>query len=92
MASPHNRHQQLMVVALVQKCTRDAKAKGCEPPTDLGFLLQEFFDFYGNQLDYATTGEAPYGTLPASPSPPVDQYPCFCRTTLFLVRATSRVS
>lgn len=46
-----------MVVALVQKCARDAKRKGHPPPTNLGFLLDEFFDFYGNQLNYATTGK-----------------------------------
>lgn len=45
-----------MVVALVQKCAREAKAKGYDPPTNLGYLLQEFFDFYGNQLNYASTG------------------------------------
>ncbi|CAM9630998.1 unnamed protein product [Pylaiella littoralis] len=47
---------QLMVVALVQKCGREAKDKGHDPPTNLGYLLDEFFDFYGNQLNYATTG------------------------------------
>ncbi|CAM9712249.1 unnamed protein product [Hapterophycus canaliculatus] len=45
-----------MVVALVQKCGREAEQKGQPPPTNLGFLLDEFFDFYGNQLNYATTG------------------------------------
>ena len=46
-----------MVVALVQKCARDARAKGREPPTNLGFLLEEFFNFYGSNLNYATTGQ-----------------------------------
>eukprot|EP00903_Cladosiphon_okamuranus_P018953 g17430.t1 len=45
-----------MVVALVQKCARAAKANGYDPPTNLGYLLDEFFDFYGNQLNYASTG------------------------------------
>ncbi|CAM9963540.1 unnamed protein product, partial [Ectocarpus sp. 6 AP-2014] len=45
-----------MVVALVQKCGREAREKGRDPPTNLGFLLEEFFDFYGNQLNYAAVG------------------------------------
>lgn len=55
-----------MVVALVQKCGRDAREQGHEPPTNLGFFLDEFFDFYGNQLNYASTGEyqgVPVGLL-----------------------------
>ncbi|CAM9962866.1 unnamed protein product [Ectocarpus fasciculatus] len=47
---------QLMVIALVQKCNREAKSNGHDPPTDLGYLLYEFFEFYGNQLNYRTTG------------------------------------
>ncbi|CAN0556213.1 unnamed protein product [Laminaria digitata] len=50
-----------MVVALVQKCGREARVKGQEPPTNLGYYLDEFFDFYGNQLNYASTGEPERG-------------------------------
>lgn len=46
-----------MVVALVQKCGREAREQGQEPPTNLGFFLNEFFDFYGNELNYAATGK-----------------------------------
>ena len=46
-----------MVVALVQKCGREYRVLGHEPPTNLGYYLDEFFDFYGNQLNYASTGE-----------------------------------
>ena len=42
----------------VQKCGREARASGHEPPTNLGYYLDEFFDFYGNQLNYASTGES----------------------------------
>ena len=70
--SAYRHHHQLMVVGLVQKCTRDAKAEGRDPPTDLGFLLKEFFDFYGNQLDYATTGEPPWGVYRRVLPRPVD--------------------
>ena len=52
-----------MVVALVQKCARDASSKGQDPPTNLGFLLDEFFDFYGNRLNYNTTGKGGGGVL-----------------------------
>lgn len=54
---------QLMVVALVQKCGREARDKGRDPPTNLGFLLEEFFDLYGNQLNYAATGVFDLSTL-----------------------------
>lgn len=48
---------QLMVIALVQKCNREARRNGHGPPTDLGYLLCEFFEFYGTKLAYPTTGE-----------------------------------
>lgn len=49
---------------MVQKCGREARAKGHEPPTNLGFYLDEFFDFYGNQLNYASAGERERGVNP----------------------------
>lgn len=41
----------------MQKCGREAREKGRKLPTNLGFFLDEFFDFYGNQLNYASTGK-----------------------------------
>lgn len=48
---------QLMTVSIVQKCTRDFRSEGSSPTCNLGYLLDEFFDFYGNRLNYTTTGE-----------------------------------
>ncbi|CAM9492790.1 unnamed protein product, partial [Ectocarpus sp. 12 AP-2014] len=48
---------QLMVIALVQECNREAGGNGHGPPTDLGYLLCTFFEFYGTKFDYQTTGE-----------------------------------
>lgn len=49
-----------MVAALVQKCGREARELGHPPPNNLGYLLDEFFDFYGSQLNYAAVGELFY--------------------------------
>lgn len=49
--------EQLMVVALVQKCARDAIDRGLPAPNNLGFLLDEFFDFYGIKLNYSAVGK-----------------------------------
>lgn len=49
---------QLMVVALVQKCRRVARGCTGVMPTNLGYLLCHFLDFYGNQLKYDVDGEA----------------------------------
>ncbi|CAM9534183.1 unnamed protein product [Choristocarpus tenellus] len=47
---------QLMVISVVQKCGRTYTGHGIHGPTNLGFVLLEFLDLFGNKLNYCAAG------------------------------------